>query len=112
MVEINEAVTTTSDRLWKFRLENRGELPRQRSDNDDERSLAIAVAKLKVRCTQCIGNKPSHAQLSSAEKLYFERKLNGTLFDGLWTEAVIEGGHVEFHGQVDVDDERPTPSRR
>ena len=98
MADIGAAVKVKSDHVWKFRIENRGELPRQRSDNDDERRLAKAVTKLKIRCTQSLGRQPSHALLNSAEKLYFTRRLDGHLFDGLWSEAVIEGNHLQFHG--------------
>ena len=56
------------------------------------------MAKLKIRCTQSLGRQPSHALLNSAEKIYFTGRSNGNSFDGLWSEAVIEGNHLQFHG--------------
>ena len=103
MGDIGPNVKSVSDRLWKFRLENQGELPRQKSDLD-ERRLANAVAKLQIRCYKSLGSQPSHALLTSAENLYFTRRLKGALLDGLWREAVIEGTHLQFHDGV------PSPS--
>ena len=65
------------DEIWQFRLEHGGALPRQRSEDLEEKSLGQKLNRLQMRERGGIGRKkyPCEKQLSSADKEYLRNTL-------------------------------------
>ena len=79
MGDVGAYVKKVADQLWAYRLCNNGGVPKRTSDCKEERSLAMDVAKLRVRCHKSLGPKPKESQLNQEEVAYLTEKLQGPI---------------------------------
>ena len=79
MGDVGAYVKKVADQLWAYRLCNNGGVPMRNSDSKEERSLAMDVAKLRVRCLKSLGPKPKESQLNQEEVAYLTEKLQGPI---------------------------------
>ena len=79
--------------LRQWRLSHAGELPRRKSDNQEEASLAMWLSKALPRRFRSLGDGPSKKQLTPEETLHLDSILQEKLHADVDNPATDSGSH-------------------
>ena len=79
--------------LRQWRLSHAGELPRRKSDNQEEASLAMWLSKALPRRVRSLGDGPSKKQLTPEETSHLNSILQEEFHAGVDNPATDNGSH-------------------